>query len=487
MKDGFDVAVAGAGILGLAHAYRSGPTRPGASSFARAGRRLSGSFGPQLRHDLADRTATGRPASISACRSRELWLEVQRDAGLWHDLRAARCISPITTTRRRFSTNSFAANGADRGCWLLDGDDIANRWPGVRHDGLRIGMFSPGETNVDPRVVVARLAAFLANRYGVEFRWGCPVLGCESGRLVTHSGRHPGEPANLRLHRRRLPDAVSRRLRTSWPDRCKLQMMRSEPIAAGLVGPMLAAGLTLLHYPAFAACPSLAAVRERYERTAAETLRFGIHVMASRTGAGELTLGDSHEYGDAIDVFDKPRIDELILERLRVFLDVPGLAIASRWHGTYVKHPTQPFFLHDPLPHVTAVTGVGGSGMTLSFGLAEMVVAARLDESCTISDRVEGSALLTSPSAVADDLIEQLTRSSRIRFAILIAAPGRRVLAMKFSAQRSSLRRFWAAGMLEGIGPIPSLAYIALSSRISRISRTPIQARFGSSSATPNN
>ncbi len=31
-------------------------------------------------------------------------------------------------------------------------------------------------------------------------------------------------------------------------------MMRTEPIAPGLVGPMLAAGLTLLHYPAFAAC-----------------------------------------------------------------------------------------------------------------------------------------------------------------------------------------------------------------------------------------
>jgi len=162
--------------------------------------------------------------------------------------------------------------------------------------------------------------------------------------------------------------------------RCKLQMMRSQPIAPGLVGPMLAAGLTLLHYPAFAACPSLAAVRARYERTAAETLGFGIHVMASRTGAGELTLGDSHEYEGAIEVFDKARIDELILEHVRVFLDVPNLKIASRWHGIYVKHPTQPYFVHDPVPQVTVVTGVGGSGMTLSFGLAETVVASRLDE-----------------------------------------------------------------------------------------------------------
>jgi D-hydroxyproline dehydrogenase subunit beta len=58
---------------------------------------------------------------------------------------------------------------------------------------------------------------------------------------------------------------------------------------------------------------------------------------------------------------------------------VPDLAIASRWHGVYAKHPTLPHFPRDPVPHVTAVTGVGGSGMTVSFGLAESIVAAKLD------------------------------------------------------------------------------------------------------------
>ena len=100
--------------------------------------------------------------------------------------------------------------------------------------------------------------------------------------------------------------------------------------------------------------------------------------MASQHGNGEVTIGDSHEFGDRISPFDKAEIDERILQYLATFLDVPDLKIASRWHGIYVKHPTEPYVMVKPAESVTAVTGLGGAGMTLSFGLAEHVVANEL-------------------------------------------------------------------------------------------------------------
>jgi glycine/D-amino acid oxidase-like deaminating enzyme len=111
-----------------------------------------------------------------------------------------------------------------------------------------------------------------------------------------------------------------------------------------------------------------------------EYARYGIHVLVSQNGSGELTLGDSHEYGDAITPFDDPRIDELILAYLKTFLMVPELTIAARWHGCYVKHPTEAYVVAHPESNVLVVTGVGGAGMTLSFGLAEQVVAEWLGE-----------------------------------------------------------------------------------------------------------
>ena len=127
--------------------------------------------------------------------------------------------------------------------------------------------------------------------------------------------------------------------------------------------------------PPFRDCPGLRAVEERVSRESPWFDRFGIHVLVSQNGRGELTIGDSHQYGRAIEPFDLAEIEGFILEYLRQFLDVPGLRIVSRWHGTYAKHLVNPYVILEPCPGVVVVTGVGGVGMTLSFGLAEKVVA----------------------------------------------------------------------------------------------------------------
>jgi FAD dependent oxidoreductase TIGR03364 len=163
--------------------------------------------------------------------------------------------------------------------------------------------------------------------------------------------------------------------------RCKLQMMRSQAYGTEWrLGPMLAAGLTLRHYASFANCPSLPALCRRVADESPWFDRLGIHVLVAQNGRGELTIGDSHEYGEQIEPFDKAEIDEWILSYLNTFLEAPNLRIASRWHGTYAKHPTLPYCVIDLAPRVTAITGVGGAGMTLSFGLAEQAVARGLGE-----------------------------------------------------------------------------------------------------------
>jgi FAD dependent oxidoreductase TIGR03364 len=154
--------------------------------------------------------------------------------------------------------------------------------------------------------------------------------------------------------------------------RCKLQMMRTAPQPQGWqLGPSLAFGLTFKHYPTFQVCGSLQALKERILRETPEFDKFGIHVMVSQTALGELTLGDSHEYGLAVNIFDDPATNRLILDYAETYLRVPTLEIAEQWHGVYAKHPEHAFLRLSPLPGVRVVTATTGIGMTMSFGIAE--------------------------------------------------------------------------------------------------------------------
>ncbi|MCE9563461.1 MAG: TIGR03364 family FAD-dependent oxidoreductase [Planctomycetes bacterium] len=371
MSAEFDVGVVGAGIVGLAHAYH----------LARRGMRVlvlerhRRTQGASVRN-FGMIWPIGQPSGPRfqlARRSRELWLEVLRASGLWH--RESGSLHVVYNEDEEQVLREFVADaGAERGCELLTPAQIAARFPAVVQTGLLAGLWSPLELAVDPRQVIAELPAWLSKTFGVEFAFGTPVLGHSVPRVTTPDGERTVK---------RLVICTGADFRELAPVEfansglvpCKLQMMRSQAFGDRFqLGTHLAAGLTLRHYTSFAHCPTLPALARRLDAEFPEYGRFGIHVLVSQNGHGELTIGDSHEYGDAIELFDKPQIDELILNYLKTFLHVPDLTIAARWHGIYVKHPTAPYVVAHPDANTLVVTGVGGAGMTLSFGLAEQLL-----------------------------------------------------------------------------------------------------------------
>jgi D-hydroxyproline dehydrogenase subunit beta len=372
MTSTFDDAIVGAGIVGLAHAYH----------LARGGRRVivfersERACGASVRN-FGMLWPIGQPAGALhqlAQASRGHWLEVLRASGIWHERTGSLHLAyreDEAQVLKEFVERS-RADGFE--CELLSSRQVAARSAAVVERGLVAGMWSATETCVDPRQVIARLPEFLERQYGVRFEFGCPASGYDDGVVLAGGKRWQASRAFI---------CSGDDFHTLYPEvfagvgfvRCKLQMMRSTAYGdSWRLGPMLAGGLTLRHYKAFQDCPTLAAVKQRVARETPEFDQYGIHVMASQNGHGEIVIGDSHEYGEAIEPFDKPRIDELILGYLKTFLNVPELRIAQRWHGIYAKHPRDAYFVARPAPGVTVVTGLGGAGMTLSFGLAEQVI-----------------------------------------------------------------------------------------------------------------
>ena len=375
MSDRYDVGVVGAGIVGLAHAYELARRGLKAIVFERHPRAQGASV-----RNFGMIWPIGQSNGIrfeTALRSRDIWVDVVRRSGIWY----RECGSLHLAYREdeaQVVREFVAAAKPDRPCEVLSPAAVLDRCPIVEPDGLLAGMWSPTELAVDPREVIAKLPDWLSREYGVTFAYGNPVLGYDLPRVTTPDGD---------FHVDRLAICAGADFRELAPKAfaasglfpVKLQMMRSRPLELAIGGretgcPHLAAGLTLGHYTSFTDCPTLPALKRRLDSELPEYRRYGIHVMATQNGLGELVLGDSHEYGDDIGIFDNPCIDELVLKYLRGFLSVPGLEIASRWQGVYIKHPSKPWVVADLGGNAIAVTGVGGAGMTLSFGLAERAV-----------------------------------------------------------------------------------------------------------------
>ena len=376
MARNFDAAVVGAGVLGLAHAYH----------LAKQGRRVvlfersPAAVGASIRNFgmLWPIGQTAGEMYDMAVRSREIWLEALQESGIWHERTGSLHLAYREDEMQVLREFAAAAPHSGYQCALLTAEQVLERSDAVQAEGLLGGLWSPTEVCVDPPSTIRALPGFLAERYGVTFHFDTAVTACGDGTLQAGGREWRAEQIFLcggDDFQTLFPDL----LQTAGMIRCKLQMLRSQPMEnRWRLGPMLAAGLTLRHYKSFQSCPSLPALKERVSAETPLYDRYGIHVMASQNGKGELVLGDSHEYGAEITPFDNPEIDVLILDYLHTFLRAPDLRIASRWHGIYAKHPSAPYLALHPAPNTTVVTGVGGAGMTLSFGLAEQVVNGKL-------------------------------------------------------------------------------------------------------------
>lgn len=307
--------------------------------------------------------------------SRAIWKEVCSEAKIWNDE-----VGSLHTAYRADEwqvLQEIAALYRHRNYSLLSAGETGLRSPYVVQEGLLGTLYSPDELIVDPRQAIRQIPQWLQDKFQVDFTWGRAV------RSITYPYVFTG---NETLAADRIIVCTGADFETLYPElfavqplvKCKLQMMRMAVQPGGArIGPAICGGLSLIHYAGFKAAPSLPVLQKRYESEYPDYLQHGIHVMVAQQEAGELTVGDSHAYGMTHDPFHQQQINRLILEYLHSFARFRDETITETWNGIYAKHhggATE--LVLEPEPGVTVINGLGGTGMTLSFGLCEQLAAA---------------------------------------------------------------------------------------------------------------
>lgn len=321
----------------------------------------------------------GQPEGLlyeRALHSKAIWKEVCTAAGLWFDevgslhLAYNKAEADVLQEFAEISRNN-------RPIELLGKEQILQKTGAANPEGLLCALYSQDDMIVDARVAIEMIPAYLAEKYGVQFRFNTAI------NFIDHPHVSSGDES---WSADEIYVCSGADFETLYPEvfaannftKCKLQMMRLAAQENNFrIGPALCGGLSLTHYKSFEVAASLPALKKQFQQTHAEYLKWGIHVMVSQNETGELTIGDSHEYGLVFDPFDKQYINNLITGYLKQFAVFKNWQQVQSWHGIYPKITNGATdFVYHPQQGVTIINGMGGAGMTMSFGLAEETIKA---------------------------------------------------------------------------------------------------------------
>ena len=307
-----------------------------------------------------------------AMRSKMIWKEIADSIGLWYDECGSLHVASNEMEWQVLQELEGSFSRAKRPVVLMNPNQMKGAFTGIKTDHLYGGLYSSTEMIVDPREAISAIAQYLQEYLDVQFIWGKCITEISNSKAI--AGKESFQADIIVVCSGADFETLYPELFSSLPiTKCKLQMMRFQSASNNYkMGVSVCGGLSLIHYTSFKVASSLPLLQKKFELEFPELLKWGIHVMVSQNGAGELTVGDSHEYGLTFDPFDRAEVNQLIMNYLSGFVECEQWYLLQSWNGIYpkLKNGETELFLN-PEPNVFILNGVGGAGMTLSFGLAE--------------------------------------------------------------------------------------------------------------------
>jgi D-hydroxyproline dehydrogenase subunit beta len=364
----FDLAIVGAGILGLACALAAARRKLRVVVIERDHRPRKASI-----RNFGFITVTGQDREgvwSRARRSRDVWREVAPKAGI-----------PIVQTGQWVAAQrpesaavleAFMRTDMAEGCELITPAAAAHRCPELQTAGLQAVLWSPHELRVESREAIPLLADWLARDHSVTFCWETAAHSVAPGHIDTSRGPI-STGATIVCPGDDLVSLYPDRLARAGIGRCVLQMLRLESPGFRLPGTVIS-DLSLIRYNGFATLPEAGLLRRRLESEQGELIQHGIHLIVAQSADGSLVVGDSHHYNSGDEVFAEEHIYTLLLDEYAAVIGHPPPPVRERWNGIYTVADNRVLLIEEPAPDVRLVLVTSGVGASTGFAIGEEVI-----------------------------------------------------------------------------------------------------------------
>jgi FAD dependent oxidoreductase TIGR03364 len=373
MSNTFDLAVVGAGVLGLVHAYTA----------ARLGKRVvviernPRADGASIRN-FGFITVTGQERGESwrlARRTRDVWAAVAREAGvrlehhgLYLTARSPEAISVI---------EAFLATEMGEGCRLLTASEFRKEWDGLGSADLKGALYSPHELRVESRTAIPALAAWLKDACGVVFHNETVVLDVAPPRITTSRGVVeagsvvvcPGDDF-VTLYPEQIASYALKK--------CRLSMLKLAFPGFALPGALMS-DLSLTRYRGYSCLPEAHALETKLRSEQASHFENGVHLIVAQGADGGLIVGDSHHYDRLPEPFAPAEAERDILDEYARATGRKAPPVLERWTGIYAVAEDRTYLIGAPQPDVRLVIVTSGTGASTGFGIAEKVIGDLFD------------------------------------------------------------------------------------------------------------
>jgi FAD dependent oxidoreductase TIGR03364 len=370
----YDFVIIGGGILGLAHAYlalKAGKSvlllekndRAVGASIRNFGQIVPSGFGREWQH--YGKISTKVYQDIQA----QYNINIKQEGSVYF----ASNDEEDTLLQELAVINS----ASDHTSVLLDKQECHRLYPELRPGYCTSGLFFSDEVKADPATTVRLITSYLVDVLGLVVRFNTfitDVYANDTEAIAFDSFGQKFIGENLLV-------CTGDDYQTLYPwlyrnetiRLVKLQMMELVPQNVLLKGSILT-GLTIRRYESFQECPSYGYIKS-LESPEALYNTLGVHILFSQNSDSSIILGDSHEYApsNALSTLmnheTKNSINDYILQLASEILEL-DYTVRKSWIGVYSQEETKGIFNQKIDQRIRIITGIGGKGMTASFGWA---------------------------------------------------------------------------------------------------------------------